>query len=729
MLRLVPAVDGLNTSGTLLYTDAMGSDAWTAGNLLLKDMTSGKIDTLVRGKIYGGVFSPDGRKAAFANFYSKIDSVTTDSGRLQIIDLFTRKIDTLFTAAAHLDQLTWNSDNCIYLPLRKYLCRLDIATRKLDTLHTVLGDMYPNPDTTNFGVTEGNFSGDAKRAAFIEAKGTNHSTSILIGGSEVVVNGNQGTKASCQAGISLDGKWVSTVGVGHTVGYAHAFHRNDSVYAHVYSPPTAAGAGTVIWMFRFSRSANDRLLFHTPKDKIAHLWLLDINRFYPVLTGGCVWDLYTPGWVLDTVPAQPPINLQGVVVSDRRIALSWTAPASAASDGDHPSWYVIERNGARIAVIDSTNFVDEPFSGNTDYDYSVYSKDDGVRLSTALNGRFRTAVDAAPPIPVAVYSFSDSSLDVCFSEPVDSVSSISSGGYTVTPSVSVNRAVLTSESKVRLTTDSLPFTENCLLTVSSVKDRSQASNILVSASCPVTILRHQSGPWEWDFMLKDVQKVRFESAYVKFREYFRHVPEKFIGLPFLRPASGDLARYADTLLPYIAFNVNRPVRVFVTAHSGKESLNPSWLRSWKLTGDTIEQALVYSRDFEAGAVVLNGHNKAAYSPYCVIVAPLDSALLAEEAPCGPLIEGVFLRASPQPFTGAITLTCGAAKHSRLRLAVYGMDGRLVRNLMDADVSKGNHIVKWDGRDALGKRLSCGVYLCRLYLDKRIAQTRRIVAVR
>ena len=64
----------------------------------------------------------------------------------------------------------------------------------------------------------------------------------------------------------------------------------------------------------------------------------------------------------------------------------------------------------------------------------------------------------------------------------------------------------------------------------------------------------------------------------------------------------------------------------------------------------------------------------------------------------------------------------------LRLAIFDVHGRMVRVLVDDEVSAGTHDATWDGRDASGERLANGVYLIRLEGDGR-AQLRRTVLMR
>ena len=68
---------------------------------------------------------------------------------------------------------------------------------------------------------------------------------------------------------------------------------------------------------------------------------------------------------------------------------------------------------------------------------------------------------------------------------------------------------------------------------------------------------------------------------------------------------------------------------------------------------------------------------------------------------------------PNPFNPQTVVAFDLARAGRARLLVYGVDGRLVRVLVDGELPAGRHAFRWDGTDDDGRRLSSGVYLTRL----------------
>jgi hypothetical protein len=69
--------------------------------------------------------------------------------------------------------------------------------------------------------------------------------------------------------------------------------------------------------------------------------------------------------------------------------------------------------------------------------------------------------------------------------------------------------------------------------------------------------------------------------------------------------------------------------------------------------------------------------------------------------------------TPNPFNPRVTLAFGLARAGSARLAVYDARGRLIRDLLDAELPVGEHAVTWDGKDSQGVVQSSGVYVVRL----------------
>jgi hypothetical protein len=64
---------------------------------------------------------------------------------------------------------------------------------------------------------------------------------------------------------------------------------------------------------------------------------------------------------------------------------------------------------------------------------------------------------------------------------------------------------------------------------------------------------------------------------------------------------------------------------------------------------------------------------------------------------------------PNPFRSATTIEFGLDEEMPVRLAVYDVQGRLVRTLLGGVTAPGAHPVVWDGRDDVGREIANGVY--------------------
>ncbi len=95
---------------------------------------------------------------------------------------------------------------------------------------------------------------------------------------------------------------------------------------------------------------------------------------------------------------------------------------------------------------------------------------------------------------------------------------------------------------------------------------------------------------------------------------------------------------------------------------------------------------------------------------------------------GPPAMGSIAQNYPNPFSGSTDIAFELESEARVRIGVYDVRGRLVRNLVDGRFSPDRHVVVWDGRDDHGHPAAGGVYFYRLESGSR-TQTRKMVRVR
>jgi len=92
---------------------------------------------------------------------------------------------------------------------------------------------------------------------------------------------------------------------------------------------------------------------------------------------------------------------------------------------------------------------------------------------------------------------------------------------------------------------------------------------------------------------------------------FLTAPERYVGLPFIRPANADMY---DTSDEFLTFEVNKPVTVYVL-YSVNAVTPPDWLTGrFTANGDQITRTYhtwnVWEADYEAGEIILGGNRAA-----------------------------------------------------------------------------------------------------------------------
>ena len=83
---------------------------------------------------------------------------------------------------------------------------------------------------------------------------------------------------------------------------------------------------------------------------------------------------------------------------------------------------------------------------------------------------------------------------------------------------------------------------------------------------------------------------------------------------------------------------------------------------------------------------------------------------------------------PNPVNGSSTIRFELEQPSRVRLRIFDAAGRLVRTILDEQVTAGSHTRVWDGRDEQGRDAASGIYFYELDADGR-RQSSKLVQVR
>ncbi len=93
----------------------------------------------------------------------------------------------------------------------------------------------------------------------------------------------------------------------------------------------------------------------------------------------------------------------------------------------------------------------------------------------------------------------------------------------------------------------------------------------------------------------------------------------------------------------------------------------------------------------------------------VLATPVASPVPGQQLPSVLAVTGV----RPNPFNPRTVVSFDVPRDGRARVAIYDLAGRLVRRLVDGNLTAGRHTVTWDGADDAGRSAAAGVYLLRL----------------
>ncbi len=82
------------------------------------------------------------------------------------------------------------------------------------------------------------------------------------------------------------------------------------------------------------------------------------------------------------------------------------------------------------------------------------------------------------------------------------------------------------------------------------------------------------------------------------------------------------------------------------------------------------------------------------------------------------VPGDYLLAQnyPNPFNSVTTISFKVLTGGHVQLAVYNINGQLLKTLIDGNMDVGLHTIYWDGKDSSGKRAASGVYFYELKVN-------------
>ena len=89
----------------------------------------------------------------------------------------------------------------------------------------------------------------------------------------------------------------------------------------------------------------------------------------------------------------------------------------------------------------------------------------------------------------------------------------------------------------------------------------------------------------------------------------------------------------------------------------------------------------------------------------------------------------LLQNYPNPFNPNTAITFILPEKSNIRVNIFDVTGRQVRQLMEGLMDKGKHALYWNGINSNGVRVSSGVYFYSLQVDKNQQQIRKMILLK
>ena len=74
---------------------------------------------------------------------------------------------------------------------------------------------------------------------------------------------------------------------------------------------------------------------------------------------------------------------------------------------------------------------------------------------------------------------------------------------------------------------------------------------------------------------------------------------------------------------------------------------------------------------------------------------------------------------PNPFNPTTTIQYDIPCSGEVRIAIFDIQGRLVRSLANLTQQAGRHTVMWDARNNVGANVSSGTYFCRIDFNNAV----------
>jgi hypothetical protein len=108
-----------------------------------------------------------------------------------------------------------------------------------------------------------------------------------------------------------------------------------------------------------------------------------------------------------------------------------------------------------------------------------------------------------------------------------------------------------------------------------------------------------------------------------------------------------------------------------------------------------------------------------------VVSIITSATI-EENPSSAPPNFHLTQINPNPVQDAIVFSYGLPRPAKMHLAVYDVNGRLLKNLRRDNAPAGHHLIVWDTRDEQGNALPSGAYFTILRTEQELCRIKTVL---
>jgi hypothetical protein len=190
--------------------------------------------------------------------------------------------------------------------------------------------------------------------------------------------------------------------------------------------------------------------------------------------GGSMLPLYVGHVPADSSPPMAVPRVSGTALSHSEVRVEWR-PVEDPQSGI--GYYLVRRDGRRIATTRETSVTDRGLRDATEYRYEVVAVNGALQESAAAACMVRTDPDeTAPRATKATSPMNSGVLTMTFDEPVDRKSAQDAGNYKLAGEARVVSAELQDAKTVVLRIRGLDYSDRTEVRVTGVKDLAQTPN-------------------------------------------------------------------------------------------------------------------------------------------------------------------------------------------------------------------------------------------------------------